>query len=65
MDQVKSLFESKTFWFGLLGVLTGITGFAITPEDQITISTLLAQAATVISGLGAIYGRLGATKRIE
>ena len=67
MNDVKSLFASKTFWGALVAVAAGVIGlfgYAVTPEDQAWLVDSIAAAGAIVGGLVAVYGRVKASKRI-
>lgn len=67
MDGVKGFFGSKTIWGGiivLVATVAGFLGFNVSADDQTTLIGYLDQAAVIIGGLLAIWGRITATKTI-
>lgn len=68
MSDVKSVFESKTIWGGLLAfaapVIAHFLHISITDVDVQQISETIAGVIGAIGGLIAIYGRIRATKVI-
>lgn len=68
MTDYKSIFASKTVWAGIVVVLATLAqffGYEINAADQASIVVILTQAATLIGGAVAIYGRVTATKKID
>lgn len=67
MEEVKSLFASKTFWGALVALVGGIGaifGYTIAPADQTALITDLSGVASAIGSVIAIYGRAVASKKI-
>ena len=68
MDDIKSIFASKTFWGGLIAVAAGILGFfgyQIGGADQAAIIETVTAVAASVGGLIAIIGRIKASKLIK
>ena len=58
---------SRTIWASLITIVTaaaGILGVPVAGLDNAALTDTLLQAITAISGLVAIFGRLGASARI-
>lgn len=67
MDDVKSLFASKTFWGCLVaavGGAAGVAGHPISLSDQTALVNDAVALATIVGSLIGIYGRITATKKI-
>lgn len=67
MDQVKSIFSSKTFWGAAIAALAGIGaifGHTLAPADQATLVDNITGIAGIVGSLIAIYGRAVATTKI-
>ena len=67
MVEFKSALASRGVWGGGIAVLAGVVGFlgyTISAADQRSIIDLIENAAALIGGALAIYGRIRATKRI-
>lgn len=67
MNEVKSLFASKTFWGALVAVAAGVLGlfgYTVTPEDEMWLVDSIAGVAAIAGGLVAVYGRIRTSKRI-
>jgi hypothetical protein len=67
MNDVKSIFASKTVWGGAIAVaaaILGFLGYTVAPEDQTALVEAIASIGSAIGGAVAIYGRVVATKRI-
>ena len=65
--EFKSALASRGVWGGGIAVLAGAVGFlgyTISAADQRSIIDLIENAAALIGGALAIYGRIRATKRI-
>lgn len=65
---MKSWFQSKTIWGGLIAVivpLLTLAGFEITPEDQAAFGDAVTAIVTAAGGILAIYGRVVASKEIK
>ena len=68
MNQYKKLFESKTFWGGLMAVAAGILGFLgyiFLEADQERVIEIIMSFGAAIGGIIAIYGRISASKLID
>lgn len=68
MTGIKSMLASKTVWGGVVVVLATLAqflGYEIGAQDQAQLALILTQAAQIVGGIIAIYGRVTATKRIR
>ena len=67
MTDSKPWYLSRTIWASLITIVTaaaGIVGVPVAGIDNSALADTLLQAITAISGLVAIFGRLGANSRI-
>lgn len=67
MTDSKPWYLSRTIWASLITIVTaaaGIVGVPVAGLDNVALTDTLLQAITAISGLVAIFGRLGANSRI-
>jgi hypothetical protein len=67
MTDSKPWYLSRTIWASLITIVTaaaGILGVPVAGIDNQALTETLLQAITAISGLVAIFGRLGANARI-
>jgi hypothetical protein len=67
MTDSKPWYLSRTIWASLITIVTaaaGILGVPLAGIDNAALTDTLLQAITAISGLVAIFGRLGANSRI-
>ena len=67
MTDSKPWYLSRTIWASLITIVTaaaGIVGVPVAGIDNSALADTLLQAITAISGLMAIFGRLGANSRI-
>ena len=67
MTDSKPWYLSRTIWASLITIVTaaaGILGVPVAGLDNAALTDTLLQAITAISGLVAIFGRLGASARI-
>lgn len=67
MTDSKPWYLSRTIWASLITILmaaAGILGLPVAGIDNAALTDTLLQAITAISGLVAIFGRLGASSRI-
>lgn len=67
MTDSKPWYLSRTIWASLITIVTaaaGIVGVPVAGIDNAALTDTLLQAITAISGLVAIFGRLGASARI-
>ena len=67
MTDSKPWYLSRTIWASLITIVTaaaGIVGVPVAGIDNSALADTLLQAVTAISGLVAIFGRLGAQSRI-
>ncbi|MDQ2704243.1 MAG: hypothetical protein M3Y43_03690 [Pseudomonadota bacterium] len=67
MTDSKPWYLSRTIWASLITILTAaaaILGVPVAGIDNAALTDTLLQAITAISGLVAIFGRLGANSRI-
>lgn len=65
LNGFKSFLESKTIRFALATIAASIFGLfkiEISPEN---IELILVSVSTLIGGVGAIYGRIKATDKIQ
>ena len=61
-------YKSKTIISGIVAVaagVAGIFGYATAPEDQEQLIELITIVGATYGGLGAIYGRITASKAIK
>lgn len=68
MSDVKGLLESKTVWAAIVTLgasALAFFGYSVTPEDQSAIPELVAGIGGTVGALGAIYGRVKASRKIE
>lgn len=68
MNATKPWYLSRTIWASLVTVVAGLGGFLGLPveeQDSETISEMILQAVTAVSGLLAIFGRVAADSRID
>lgn len=71
MNNTKDLWTSKTFWFALLSKLIGIAVIAgaVTAADgqvlQANLTQIIEGVFMIVSGGGALYGRIKATEMIR
>ncbi|MBX3581309.1 MAG: hypothetical protein KF810_05405 [Rhizobiaceae bacterium] len=67
MTDSKPWYLSRTIWASFVTILMamgGIVGLPVAGIDNSALTETLLQAVTAISGLVAIFGRLGASSRI-
>ncbi len=67
MEEMKSLFASRTFWGAVVAILAGISGggkYALAPGEQAEFVDLLVAVGAAGGGLAAIAGRVLARARI-
>jgi hypothetical protein len=67
MTDTKPWYLSRTIWASLVTIVTaaaGILGVPVTVTDNAALTETLLQAIAAISGLVAIFGRMGAKERI-
>jgi hypothetical protein len=67
MTDSKPWYLSRTIWASLITIVTaaaGIVGVPLAGIDNAALTDTLLQAITAVSGLVAIFGRLGANSRI-
>ena len=67
MTDSKPWYLSRTIWASLITIVTAaaaILGVPVAGIDHAALTDTLLQAITAISGLVAIFGRLGASSRI-
>ena len=67
MSDIKPWYLSRTIWASLITIVTAaaaILGVPVAGIDNAALTDTLLQAITAISGLVAIFGRLGANSRI-
>ncbi len=67
MNETKNIFASRTVWAGVVAVaagVAGIWGYSVNAEDQATIVELASSIAATLGGLGAIWGRVAASKAV-
>lgn len=68
MIAAKPWYLSRTIWAALITIasaVAGLTGVPLDGLDNQALTDTLLQAITAVSGLIAIFGRLGATNRIR
>jgi len=68
MDGIKSFFESKAVWGGIIGLVgstVGLGHYTLTPADAASAVQAATSIATGIGSLLAIYGRVVASKKIK
>jgi len=64
---MKSFFESKTIWGGLIAFgagVAGLLGYAVSDADAEQILAYVTGGAAIVGGIQAIYGRIKASKKI-
>ncbi len=67
MTDSKPWYLSRTIWASLVTIVmaaAGIVGLPVAGIDNTALTETLLQAITAISGLVAIFGRLGASSKI-
>ncbi|MEQ1942281.1 hypothetical protein ABMA32_07640 [Mesorhizobium sp. VNQ89] len=67
MTDSKPWYLSRTIWASVVTVvlaIAGIVGLPVSGIDNTALTETLLQAITAISGLVAIFGRLGAQSKI-
>ena len=67
MTDSKPWYLSRTIWASLITIVTAaaaILGVPVAGIDNAALTDTLLQAVTAISGLVAVFGRLGAQSRI-
>jgi hypothetical protein len=67
MDGFKSLLSSKTFWGAFVAIIGGVLsafGYTVAPEDMQKVVEGIGHIATFAGALGAIHGRVVASKQI-
>lgn len=67
MDDVKSIFASKTVWASLIGLLAMAFpkwGPVLATVDPAGFATQISSLITALAFIGAIIGRLVATKQV-
>ena len=67
MTKSKPWYLSRTIWASLITIVTaaaGMFGVPVTGIDNAALTDTLLQAIAAISGLVAIFGRMGAKERI-
>ena len=67
MDDVKSIFASRTIWAALIALLgggLGLAGYSFGEADQSAALELISGIVAALGGLGALYGRITASKRL-
>ena len=67
ITEYRSAFASKGVWGGLVALAAGLlamSGYTISPADQVQLVNLVAGIISAIGGILAIIGRIRATKRI-
>lgn len=69
MEETKSLFLSRTFWAGAASVILGVLPMLGLDPEALTASGDLGEklygAAVLVAGVGAIIGRLRATRQVS
>ena len=63
MNETKRWWQSRGIWFGVLTVLTAVA--QLFGYDPTNAPEWAGQLTTVILGIGAVWGRTVATKKIE
>ena len=67
MTEMKPWYLSRTIWASLITIATaaaGILGVPVAGLDNSALTDTVLQAVAAISGLVAIFGRMGAKQRI-
>jgi hypothetical protein len=67
MDEVKSIFLSRTFWGALASVAAGLLalfGYELGAADREGLVEAVSGLGATLGGLVAIWGRVKASKRI-
>lgn len=67
MTDSKPWYLSRTIWASLVTIVlaaAGMVGLPVAGIDNTALTETLLQAITAVSGLVAIFGRLGANSRI-
>lgn len=67
MDESKSWYASKAIWGGVVAILSGVAGvfgYAVSPDDQTQLASILAAVGATVGGAAAIFGRIKASKSI-
>lgn len=67
MDESKSWYASKAVWGGVVALLSGLAGvfgYAVSPDDQTQLASILAAVGATVGGAAAIFGRIKASKSI-
>ena len=67
MTEMKPWYLSRTIWASLITIVTaaaGMLGVPVAGLDNSALADTVLQAVTAISGLVAIFGRMGAKERI-
>jgi hypothetical protein len=67
MDEVKSIFLSRTFWGALASVAAGLLalfGYELGAADRAGLVEAVSGLGATLGGLVAIWGRVKASKRI-
>ena len=63
----KSALTSKTIWSGIVAILAGLAGllgYGLSQEEQRQLIELLVAVTSGLAGIGAIFGRVVARRRI-
>ena len=67
MSDVKGFFSSKTIQAAILALgagIAGLVGYSVTEADQSQLIELATSIAGIVGSIGAIYGRIVASKKI-
>lgn len=67
MSDAKTLFQSRTIWAALLALVggaLGLAGYSFSEADQASALELISGVVAAIGGLGALFGRIAANKKI-
>lgn len=67
MNGVKSFLTSKTIQAAFLALaagVAGLVGYSVTEDDQAQLLELATSIAGIVGAVGAIYGRIVASKKI-
>lgn len=66
-NETKSILASRTVWAGILAAAAGIAqvyGYEFTADTQENILNIITGVAGCIGGVGAVFGRVVAKKKI-
>lgn len=67
MTDVKSFLQSKTIQAAFLALgagIAGLVGYSVTEDDKAQLLELATAIAGIVGSIGAIYGRIVASKKI-